>query len=512
MYKIDDLRKHKLSPRAKYTILSVLICGLIAHLYMYTNRIVNHDAVFALKYSGSTITSGRWFLYILVEIAHMFNNNYITPWGIGVVVLILYAICACVLVKILNIKSIPLSCLLGSILITFPSVTSNNLYIFTAHYYALACLLACASVLVVSVSDKLPAILCSSLMITLSLGIYQAYLPLVLTLYVLLILLDCLNEEKPIYIIVKTAFKFLGALIGGLALYFLINQFFLNATGFSMEAYMGMNRMGKLEISSIPSILKKCYSSFIGLFLYKYHGINHKSWLRLLMLLCCLFFIAAALFIIRKNKIRRIRFLFFCVALIILPIAIGAIYIMAQEEKAICTMTIFATVFIFFAPICIADRLSQEISVNKAFVVHMGLCAALAVVSMYYSSLANETYVALEYSNQNTNAYFTELATQIKSLDGFSPDLKVAFIGDNQDQSIPEIDCDYIIRGAFPTSELVNVYSREYFMTMHCGYSCVFAENSEYLLKDPRVVNMPAYPYDGSIAIIDDIIVVKFSD
>lgn len=512
MSTIDRIRNYRLSARMKQTIFSVVFWGVLAHLYMYMNRILNNDSVYMIKHnSGTTITSGRWFLHILVEIVNKFNNNYITPWGIGAVILILYAVCACILVKAFDIKSKPLCCVLGALLITYPTVTSNNLYIFTAHYYAFAFLLACGSVLLLSKFHTLPAVLGSGLMIALSLGIYQAYLPFVLSMYVLLIMLDCLRAEAVTADIVKTALRFLAALIGGLVLYFVINRCFLHLTGSTMNAYMGLDTMGKIDIASIPAILGKCYSNFFGLFLNEYHGINHKPWLRILMLLCCLFALAAIVYMILKNRICAVHIVFICITIILFPIAVGAIYIMTQAEDAICTMTVYATIFVFLLPICVADRLQLNLTVNKAFVVQMGLCAALVLVCFYYSSLANETYLGLEYANQNTNAYFTELVTQIKSLDGFSTDLKVALIGEIQDESLPQVDCDYIIRGTYSPAELVNVHSRESFMTMHCGYNCTFVENTEDLLNDDRVKAMPAYPSNGSIRIIDDVIVVKFS-
>lgn len=508
---IDSIRNYRLSSRMKQVIFSVLFWGVIAHLYMYMNRIVNHDAVYALRSSGSSIASGRWLIYILDEIAYKFHNHYNTPWGIGAATLLIYAVCACILVKTFDIRSKPLCFLLGAVLVTHPTVTSNNLYIFTAHYYAFSFLLACGSVLLIRTSGKPIAVLGSSLLIACSLGIYQAYLPFVLCLYVLLILLNCLHAEAQTADIIKMALRFLAALLGGLILYFVIHRCFLRLTGTQMNAYMGLETMGKLELSSIPAILKNCYSSFFGLFLENYHGINHKPWLRILMLLCCLFTLGSVLLLILRNRIRPMHIFFVCIAFILFPVAIGAIYIMTQAENAVCTMTVYSTVFVFLAPICAADRLARDLTVNKAFVVEMALCAALVFVPVYYSSLANEAYLSLEYTNQNINAYFTELAAQIKSLDGFSTDLDVALIGENQDETLPQLEFDYILRGTFSPARLINEYSREDFMTMHCGYSCTFVEDTQALAEDDRVKAMPAYPSDGSICIIDDVIVVKFS-
>lgn len=508
---IDRIRTYKLSSRMKQTILSVLIWGIIAHLYMYMNRIVNHDAVFSLRSSGSSIASGRWMISILDEIFFKFNNHYITPWSIGFLTIILYAFSACILVKTFDIKSKPLCCILGALLITYPTVTSSNLYIFTAHYYAFSFLLACGSVLLVCMFNTIPAALGSSILIACSLGIYQAYLPFVLSTYVLLILLSCLRKETAASDIIKAALKLLAVLICGLVLYFAIHHCFLHFTDTQMNVYMGLETMGKLEISAIPSILQKCYSSFFGLFLKNYCGINYKPWLRILMLLCSLYSICTVSVIIFKKQISALHISFVCLVFILFPIAIGAIYIMTQAESAIGTLTIFSTIFVFIVPICLTDRLLPDITVNRAFILEICLCIAMGTVSFYYSTLANETYLSLEYSNQNINAYFTELATQIKSLDGFSPDLQVALLGENQDETIPKLDLDYIIRGTHTPDELINVYSREYFMTIHCGYSCTFVEDVEYLQNDDRVKAMPTYPSAGSICIIEDVIVVKFS-
>ena len=511
MFRIDHIRNYRLSPRMKTTFFSVWFWGFVAHLYMYMNRIVNHDTVYALKSSGSSIASGRWMIYILDEISFKFNNHYITPWGIGFLTIFLYAVSACVLVKTFDIRNKPLCSVLGALLITYPTVTSTNLYISTAHYYALAFLLACGSVLLIRMCSTVPAVLGSSLMIACSLGIYQAYLPFVLSMYVLLVLLDCLCRETATSDIIKTALKLLATLFGGLVFYFVIHRCFLHLTATQMNIYMGLETMGKIDISSIPSILKKCYSSFFGLFRENYCGVNHKPWLQLLMLLCCLFSVGSVSFIIMKKRIRPLHIFFCCAAILLFPVAINAICIMTQAEEAICTMTVYATIFVFIIPICIADRLSACMTLNRAFVLEMGLCLALGTASFYYTTLANEAYLSLEYSNQNINAYYTELAAQIKSLDGFSTDLQVAFIGENQDDSIPELNFDYVIRGTLTPSVQMNIYSREYFMTMHCGYGCTFVTDTEYLENDARVKAMPAYPSNGSICIIDDVIVVKFS-
>ena len=508
---VASLLHRKPSARIKYTFAAVVFVGLLAHLYIYANRIVNHDGVFALTYSGSTISSGRWFLYILSEIAYIFTNNYVTPWGIGCVTIALYGLSACLIVKSFDIKSKWLCAALGGLLVSFPTVTSNNLYIFTAHYYALACLLVCLSVYIVNKKASLLSVVTGAVLLMLSLGIYQAYLPFALSLYVVLFIMRCLRSEEKIGSIFLTAGTFLGSVVLGLIAYLISNRIAISLSGMAMDTYMGMDSMGSVNLKEMPSIIGQCYRSFINFFFADYCGVNQKGWLQKLMLLGFVFFVAAIGYKMFKNKVGWVKGLLGAAALLVLPIAINAIYIMVHVEKGINTMTVFATVMVLMGPLVITDQLTNVVSDKARRAICLCVLLAVGGVTAYYSNLANETYLSLEYSNMNVNAYFTELAAQIKSLDNFSPDLKVALVGDVMDETFPEIDCDYIIRGTFTPKDLANVYSRQYFMSMHCGYSPEFVEDVDFLEEDTRVQDMPTYPSAGSIQIIDDIVVVKFS-
>lgn len=495
----------------KYTFGAVVFVGILAHLYMYTNRIVNHDAVFALTFSGVSIPSGRWFLHILTELAFFFTNNYVTPWMIGSVTIALYGISAYLIALTFDIKSKWRCAALGGLLVSFPTVTANNLYIFTAHYYALAFLLICLSVYVVNRKISLLSVVVSALLLMLSLGIYQAYLPFTLSMYVTLIIFRCLRSDEKVGGICLAACAFLSSVILGLVAYFIANRIALSLSGLQMGSYMGLDTMGSINLIDIPGILYQCYHNFINLFFDNYHGINHKGWLRLLMLLGFMFFVASIFYNMFKKKVGWIKGLLGVAALLVLPIAVNAIYIMVHVEAAVNTMTVFATVIVLLCPMLISDQLTNVIPDKARRAICLCVLLATGAVTTYYCNLANETYLSLEYSNKNVVAYYTEIATQIKSLENFSPELKVALVGEVQDPTIPEVGCDYIIHGTFTPKELIDTYSREYFMSLHCGYSPEFVVDTTFLEENVRVQEMPTYPSTGSIKIIDDIVVVKFS-
>lgn len=496
----------KISQEIKITFLTTIFIGIIAHLYMYTNRIVNHDAVFSVAFSGSTYTNGRWLLELMSKVAYLFNGNYVTPWGIGAITLILYAIAACLLVKTFNMKNKYICGCLGAIVVVYPTVTANNLYIFTAHYYAFAFLLVTlATYLISRYNYTMKNIMVVIILIVCSLGIYQGYFPFFVTEIMVFLLLKFTNKKKAdLKDIAKNVMFLLGIICSGMIIYLIINKMFLKISHTQLDAYLGMNDMGKLNIFQIPQMVIKSYKGFIGIFLKDQWGINNTFWLKLVFITCIIFILWYCFsHIIKDEVVIKIGVILFC---ILFPLGVNLIYIMCQVEKGINTMTVYSTIWILLLPLIIIDQ-----HIDKLYIERIVVLISCIVVA-YYSTLANQTYVGLEYSNKNVEAYFIQLATRIKMLDGYSEKLPVAFVGKIKDESIPDIPYDYSVRGNFKTSDLINTYSREYFMKMSCGYNIQLVKDTKKIKQKEEFVKMSTYPNKNGIKIIDNIIVVKFSN
>ena len=57
---------------------------------------------------------------------------------------------------------------------------------------------------------------------------------------------------------------------------------------------------------------------------------------------------------------------------------------------------------------------------------------------------------------------------------------------------------------------IVEAYSREYFIKYYCGFNAQYVSADE-VSKD-KINEMPIYPKDGSIQMIDDVVVVKLAE
>ena len=81
--------------------LAALLTGLAAHMFMFTNKLVNHDEIEALFYKGATVTSGRWGL----ELSKLLLPNRSMPWIYGLLTLLLISVSICIMLRILEIRS-----------------------------------------------------------------------------------------------------------------------------------------------------------------------------------------------------------------------------------------------------------------------------------------------------------------------------------------------------------------------------------------------------------------------
>ena len=93
----------------RWAFFGALICGLLAHMFAFTNKLVNHDEVQCLFSKGATVDSGRWGLGALDSIL----PNFSMPWIYGIMTIVLIALAVCLMADLFSIRSKLLQVLLG---------------------------------------------------------------------------------------------------------------------------------------------------------------------------------------------------------------------------------------------------------------------------------------------------------------------------------------------------------------------------------------------------------------
>jgi hypothetical protein len=423
----------------------------------------------------------------------------------------LLGISAGIIADMLDIKSDVGNVLLGGAIISFPSWTGTFFYMFTAVFYALAVLLAVLSVWLAFKWKRgwLP----SSFFLACSLGIYQAYLPFTATFYVTLLIIKCFENNRDGKIILKRALYSLWCLVFGVICYFVLMKLSLVITGQSLNTYKGIDSMGSFELVRIPQILSQIGNNFFGLFInnnleLSYNLVTKAMYLAMFLVVAVLV-VAQLINLLQKKD--GLKFGLLVIFMFCFVLAINGIYIMCED--GIYSLMYFSYVFMMILPLCILDRSFEKYKGKIMIAVEYLLVLSLAIGIACYCQFANGQYVSMDLSYRQAEAYYTAMITQIKSAEGYMPDMPVAVVGDvGNDSTLYRND----IMAAFSMSgrddALADAYCWQFILKYYCGFDAEFISIDEAGIASNEVESMPCYPASGSIRVIDDIVVIKLSE
>lgn len=519
----NELCKNLTKPEKTAFLWAVLI-GLATHLYAFTNKLYNYDELYATPGSfGLGIENNRWFLeYLGREAAKIWGGNYSLPLFNGILCILLLAVSALLVVRMFEVKSNIFAALIGGLMVAFPAVTCMFFFMFTAVFYSVGnfmCILA--AYLLVRHPKKWWLNLIAALLLAGSLGIYQAYFPGAVCLCLMAIILACAygDEKEEFRGIFLRGVRYVAVLGLGMVLYFVLNKAFrrlwnIDAT---MGSYQGLDTMGQITMEDLAQSLMHCYQSFVALGMEETLYLNTimsmlKSYIGVFVLLA-----GTVLFLLWVKKGDWPKKVLMLVGFLLLPVALFLVYVMAPEAY-VYTLMIYPVVFLLVFLLVWIDRFGREVSKYQIIssLTQWATSILISYMLIVYVWYGNGCYMSMEYTKYHDMAYFETMVTQIKSLDGYQDDMPVMLVGVEIEDATNQLGS--LMQDAFgmegKSETNVNAYSRMHLIAKYLGFAPTFGNYEELIMWMEReeVQNMPCYPDSGSIAIVDDAVVVKLSD
>lgn len=486
----DRLRGDRLS------FFSAFLAGLLAHGFAFANKLLNSDELSSLFGKGMTVASGRWGL----ELSRFLFPNVSTPWIFGLVSLLLLSAAACLLLRIFQIRSPLLRCVLAAVVTVFPAQTATFTYMFTAPSFALAFLLAVASVWFTERESRSGWIF-GLLLLLLSVSTYQAYIAVVSSFFVLRMLQKLLKGQGSAGEILLYGLKRVGLLALCLGLYYISIHIALHFYGGRFENY-GVERERSILFRAAVA-----YSAFLHTFTRGYFHYVRGLFSQILHALCLgLTAVVCLRWLLRCKDWGKI--LLFLLCLLLFPLSMYCVYLIA-ETGIIHAMVLYSFISVYVFAV-LASELPEG---DRGTLARRILALCLALVALGNCYYANAFYLKLHLRYENAYALYTGLAAQIRQTPGFDGETKLAVLGSAEEgvYGIEEMeDLDLIGKA----EDLSSAYTREQLIRRYVGFDVPFADEEEKaaLRRDPRVRAMPAYPAYGSVSLIDGYLVVKFSD
>ncbi|MBE5869372.1 MAG: hypothetical protein E7293_10545 [Lachnospiraceae bacterium] len=492
------------------------LVGLLAHGYMLTNKLPNIDEYVHMFHHGHGYELGRWLYGLMGNFTFRIDGVYSLPFFNGVLHLILLSISIAIFLKPFDFRSRWTKCVFAALFVAFPTVACNMGFMFTLPYYGIAVLfMAIAFYVLVNYRYGFIA---STLLICCSLGIYQAYWGLAAGFLLLYLITECMNEKTEAKPLILLAVKSLIALLFGVILYLIVNKIMVNVQDVEMTVYQGVDKIGQLEISQIPSILQKAYGYF---FRFTTENYLHITWYPLVRAVIALGYILTVIFgvvacvINRKHILKTVAMVLFTV---LFPLAVNSIYIMSNERSNVHTLMCYSVVLVFLLPLVyvreVVKRCSRKVPAQVAKYAYL---AAVLAVTVIYVRFSNIYYMNLETSYKQTHSFMVTLSTRMQELEGYDSELPVYFHGwysKSSNRNIWELRMVNDMHGSIDIVEAINSpLMRHNLFRVYLGNPINEISDLTVIEKNwQQIQDMPDYPNDGSLAIIDDIIVIKLSD
>lgn len=506
----------RLPAATKQSFFAGVVMGLVCHLYLFTNLIPNHDAVFHLFQCDYGTASGRWFLPLVLA----WDGDYNMPWLQGVLSLLCLAGTVCITTRLLRIEKLLAIVITAALCTAFPTVAATFTYMFTADAYFFGLFLAALAAYAVW---RMPiwGLPLGTILLILSMGIYQSYFPVAAVLMVGALLFDCLEGRASFGRTLLRGVKMVATLALGIVVYMAVARLATMASG-GLSDYMGISSMGSLSLSELPELVRQSLESYETYFLQNELGWNF-SFIPLLVIAAWVSGVVLLATLLLRRQVGVLRGMLALVLVLLYPLAGSLIHIMVAGA-AVHDLMIYGLLYALILPLALASFAATHAdemgSLRSALQSLMSwiVIAAMALTAYNYIVTDNKAYLKMELGFTQIEAYSNRLATMIQSVPGYSPSLAVVLVGSSNGDALldvtPELS-EITLTGALNMGTYRTQYSYGYLLNRFSALP-----NYVYLDDMPEEVSsaisgvseaMPAYPQQGCVQIAGDYIVVRLN-
>lgn len=504
----------------RFTFLLTFFAVIIIHGEMIFNKIsLGDDTTLMMEGLFSYIGNGRWFAEFIKFLAIKFKGLESVPTFFGAFLALTLAAIACILVSQFKIKDKFQKIALCLIIATSLYISGLLGFMSTTAINSIGIFFAAAATLAISYKSSAKNFIIASVILCFAMGEYQCYLTFYLTAVLLLLIKEIILEGYDLKTFILRGVYFVVSAIAGLLEYLVVLKLTLKCMNVSLNSdYAAIDTYGFVSIKAYFERAAFAYYEFFfpdNMVRYTQYPFHSGIWHALVMVLLL---VAAALvvasFIIKKEYVKIFEYLL-CTCLI--PLALNFNFVLYAPENVHALHTfqyVYLYVFILISAKYGVESLKavekELISKVKQYILPV-VCTCICLISFAYARYENVCYLQHEVWHSEAVSYLTRLVSRIESLEGYSSDMPVCIIGNKYSV----IDEDYRIYDAVVTNPYyynpINAGVTADYLKIWCAFDPEYLNPSDYE-GNSQVQAMTYYPSDGSIRIIDGVVVVKCSD
>lgn len=484
----------------------MFLCHFLFLFYGNTSPDGTNEGLFYFWNQNWHLSIGRWFVRYLSAM----GGNVVMPAVFMAINALCTAAAMMLLADLWHIES-KLFLVLGTLaMVSAPSVIEQYLVIHVAYTYGLSLLMTVLAAYLVLHKKGILSFLSAVLLLTLSMGCYQAWIGFATGTIVMTLMLDCL-DERPLPEILRRAGKALAMGLAGAAVYFVILQIELHRYNVELSDKGGIASFGAGSfLGGLGSKILQAYRDFKDYFT---SGPNHTGKILLVILLGT----AVLLFLgwLRLVRRRKPQAVLLAVLGLLLPLAINIVDVLIEGNINVLMshpmqlMVPFALVLAERARGCDAWEKLARVGAGAVAIVLCWLCTVTA-----YASYRT---VALTYEYVDTLS--TAILTRVFNSTDYTSDTRVLIAGLPDESEAQKFN--FLFDKSAYTKNMVFWDGRagvlgnwKHYLYDYHGVWIGEVDTDEYydIIDSAAFKEMPVYLAEGSLEKFDDILVVKLEE
>ena len=504
---IENIRENK--QQIGYCMIATFLWGMLAHAYIFFNNPFSHDSL--NEFNGAIygndwrIQLGRVFVPVYRAIV---RTAATLPWLIGIVSLIWIGLSVFLIVKLFNMESKVLIVLIAGILTVNSTVTATA----ATYIHDLDCNMFALFLSVLAVYfwyQYKNGFLIGMLCVGGSLGFYQSFISVTITL-VMIICIMALVNGKCFSAVMGMGMKAVGMLMGGGVFYWLALKSVCALTGVSLASggYNSLDTVFSLSMREVLYSILRAYT-IMGDGILNVNSAYPDVLIRTLHYgLLGVIGITIICRIFSKEILVKAKLLIL-VLLALLPLGMNLSCVLTGGMCHDLMQYAFWMIYIF-ALLCVQCQTSRIKCIPMVLI---------GVILWGNVQASNAVYMNKNLAWDANLSLFTRILYRMEEQKEYvTGETQVVFVGEPVHllEKIPELEYGYEFTGAngnYVLGAAKRDYYQAYFDYVLQNPAIMADEEAWDEMQDkPLVEEMPSYPEEGCIKMMDGILVVKLGD
>lgn len=502
-----------------FSISMTFIWGMIAHGYVFLHSSFSHDS---LNEFNAAVFGNVWKIQlgrIFVPMYRTVTRTSMTfPWLIGLISLLWISFAVFFVIKLFRIQSRIIICLTSGVFVTNLSIIATAAtYIHDLDSNMFALLMSVIAVFLWNKYKK--GFFFGIFFVTVSLGLYQSYISVTITLILIVLIMELLNYKSFSKVFLK-GMKGIMMLSGGGAVYLLAIKAWHYIGNISLVSgkYNSLVTAKTISLSELPGKVIESYVKTIEIFLTASMSYP-KNFVKAINILIIAIVCILIIYQLWKRKIPIKEKLLTISLAAILPLGMNISYILAGGmSHDLMHFALWLTYLLVLLLVCGRKCLEERKNKFQKFV-NYGIVFLIFIILWGNVQTANAAYLKKDLEQEANLALFTRILYRMEEHEEYAAGITpVVFVGEpsQMQKRIPGFEYCYRIIGSQYTYVLGpasrNFYQAYFDYVLQTPVVIVDTEMWNKMKTNTLVKEMPCYPAKECMQMINDVFVVKLGE